>query len=85
MPSVPTKEATSDLSKLIQRASENGERIVLRQDGNPIAAIVSYKDFQRFEELEEFEREDIEAAQEAIAEGGKPIPWDEAKKEAGNY
>lgn len=79
---IPT--APADLFQRVER----GERIVLEQNGKPVAAIVSLSDLNVLEELEEMEdQEDARAVEEALAEmertGEKPIPWKQVKEELG--
>ncbi len=74
-PSTPKEE----LLELISRAQE-GERIVLYQDGKPVAAIVPPEDADFMDRLED--QLDIEAAREALKEPGT-IPWEQIQKETG--
>jgi prevent-host-death family protein len=43
----------NQLSDLITRVEENAERIVIEQGGKEIAALISYQDLERLENLED--------------------------------
>jgi len=55
------------------------ESFVLTRRGEPIAAIVSIKELELLQDLEN--RIDIEDAWKAKNEPGEPIPWEKLKKE----
>jgi prevent-host-death family protein len=42
----------ANFSELITRVKDNGERIAISQQGNPVAALITYADLKRFEALE---------------------------------
>lgn len=42
----------ANFSELITRVKDSGERIAIAQQGNPVAALITYADLKRFEELE---------------------------------
>jgi prevent-host-death family protein len=65
----------------IGKVQFGGERIILEHRGRPVAALVSVEDLEWFEELED--QELIRLADEAEAEPGPNIPWEQAKKELG--
>ena len=44
----------NSLPELISRVAENGERIVIEQQGKEIAAIIMYDDLKRLEAMEDF-------------------------------
>ena len=52
----------------------SGERLELPEEG---AAVIPIEDLRLLEEMED--AEDVRAADEALAEGGKPIPWETMK------
>ena len=52
---------------------------VLTRRGKPIAALVSIKELELLQEIED--KLDTEDAWKAQSEPGDPIPWEELKKE----
>jgi prevent-host-death family protein len=58
-----------------------GERILLEDRGRPVAALVSVEDLEWLEEMED--QELIRLADEAEAEPGPNIPWEQVKRELG--
>ena len=71
------------------RVAYQGERVRVERRGAPPVAIVSIRDLELLEFLED--QIDIEAAAKALADmkgkGEKPVPWEEAKRliaDAGN-
>lgn len=51
-----------------------GERLELPEEG---AAVIPLEDLRLLEEMED--AADVRAADEALAEGGEPIPWETIK------
>lgn len=80
MSKVSTVEARDQLSTIINRAAFGKERVVLTRRGKELAAVVPIEDVKLLEELED--RLDLEAAREALKEGGT-IPWEKVKAELG--
>ncbi len=56
----------------------SGERLELPEEG---AAVISLDDLRLLEEMED--AADVRAAEEALAEGGSPIPLEDLKAELG--
>ena len=75
---LPVSELNVNVSATLNRATFGGERLVITSRGKPKAAIISYADLERFEELE-----DAAAAREALAayHAGETVPWKQAKAE----
>lgn len=76
MPRVSVTEAKRSFSELLNRAAYGQERIVITSHNNPKAAVISYEDLRRLEELE-----DAVAAIEANAEfeAGETLDWKEVR------
>jgi prevent-host-death family protein len=53
MVSVNATDAQNQLSELLERVSDHGERIQIEQQGEPVAAIISSEDLKRLEALED--------------------------------
>jgi prevent-host-death family protein len=76
---VSVSRARDDFAGLVNRAAYQHDRVLIARRGKPIAAIVPMEDVEALEELEdEFDRRAVE---EALAEGGEPIPWEQVEKE----
>jgi prevent-host-death family protein len=74
-------EAEGALARTVRRVLEERERVMLTEDGKPVAAIVTAEDLEFLEALED--RIDLEEARKALAEGGPSIPWEQIKAELG--
>lgn len=77
-------EARRAFSKTINRVAFGRERIVLERRGEDVAALVCVEDLRLLERLlEEYEeRQDLEAAREALKEPGE-VPWEKLKRDLG--
>jgi prevent-host-death family protein len=77
-------EARDNFGKVLDRVAKKGELVVLSRRGKELAAIVPLEDPRNLkraiEELED--RQDIEAAREALKEPGE-IPLDEYLRKRG--
>jgi prevent-host-death family protein len=80
---VSVQRARGELADLINRAAYGRERILLKRRGKPVAAIVSIKDIEMLEALED--RLDVAAARRALREsrGQKPALWKDVKARLG--
>ncbi len=76
---ITTAEARKKFANIINQVAFGDESFVLTRRGEPIAALVSINELKLLQELED--KRDIEDAWKAKKEIGKPIPWDELKKE----
>ncbi len=78
-------EIKNQLEDALNRVTDSGDRVILEQDGKPVAVLISVDDLELLEMIED--REDVRAAREVIAEmkrtGEKPIPLSEVKKQLG--
>ena len=70
--------ARAPLSDDLLARVRRGERIELPEEG---AAVIPLEDLWLLEEMED--AEDVRAAEEALAEGGEPIPLENLKAELG--
>ena len=70
-------EVLANLDALVDRVAETGERIILTRNGKEVAALVHVDDARYMQVLED--REDSEAAAEALAEAEihGTIPWEQ--------
>ena len=80
MASVPVSAARDQLPAVLAQSAT--EAVTLLRHGRPVAVVVSP---QRYEELLEAEEEleDVEAFDEAMAEAGDAIPWEQVKVDLG--
>ncbi len=76
---VSVSQARDDLAELVNRAAYKEQRVILTRRGRPIAAIVPIEDVAYLERLED--EYDLKMAEEARAEGGEPIPWEQVEAE----
>lgn len=76
---VPSSEVRRRFSDLLNRVSVRGDRVVMERHGKSVAAMISMEDLALLEALED--RYDVEAARQALAEGGEPIRWSDLKRE----
>jgi antitoxin Phd len=76
---ITTADARKKFANIINRVAYGEESFVLTRRGESIAALVSMKELKLLQEIED--RVDIEDAWIAKNEPGKPIPWEELKKE----
>ncbi len=71
--------AREEFSELLNQVYYLGERIIVHRRGKNVAALVSLEDLQLIQEIED--RLDNSAADAALEEPGKSIPWEQVKKE----
>jgi prevent-host-death family protein len=77
---ISTIEAGQELRELVKRLSMNRTRIVVEQDGRPVAAIISAHDLERFQALEAERRRDFSVLEE-MREAFRDVPADEIERE----
>jgi len=80
MATVPASEASDRFAELFDRAVHGKERVVLRERGVDLAAVVPIEDLKRLQAMED--RIDIQAARESLAEEGS-IPSEELRARLG--
>jgi prevent-host-death family protein len=73
----------SEIADILSRVQYRGERVILERNGKPAAALISIKELEFFERLED--RLDDLAADEAVreAEGQPLIDWEQMKADLG--
>ncbi len=76
---ITTADARKKFANIINRVAFGNESFVLTRRGEPIAAIVSMKELNLLQEIED--QIDIDDAWKAKNEPGEPIPWEDLKKE----
>ena len=81
MTTVKSTEARSNWSELLSRVKYGGERIKVCRHGKTAAVLVSEKDAELLEKLED--AIDIREARRVLESDEEPIPWDEAKEDLG--
>jgi antitoxin (DNA-binding transcriptional repressor) of toxin-antitoxin stability system len=78
---VNVAEVPGTLAEALDRLAGARERVVLTRRGKRIAALVGLQDLELLERLED--QADLQAARQAKAEGGKPIPLEKIMSELG--
>jgi len=78
---VKVSTAREELSEMLNRVSYTGERVVLHRRGKDVAALVSMEDYDLLKRIEDLI--DNEAADAALKEPGRSIPWKKIKSELG--
>ena len=76
---ITTADARKKFANIINRVAYSNESFVLTRRGEPIAAIVSMKELNLLQDLED--RMDVEDAWKAKNEPGEPSAWEDLKKE----
>ena len=76
-----TSEARGKLAEIINQVAYGGHRVLLHRHGKDLAAVVSARDLELLEALED--RMDLEEATKALKEKGKNAHWKDLKKELG--
>jgi len=75
-------DARRDLSDILNRVVYSGERVVITRHGKDVAAIVSSKDLEALEKIEDMI--DVTEAAKRLSEGRKnAIPYEAIRKEMG--
>jgi antitoxin Phd len=77
---IPVSEARKTLPAVIDAAAT--QAVVLQRHGRAVAVVLSPERYDELLDAEE-DLEDIEAFDEAMAEGGPNIPWDQVKVDLG--
>ena len=77
---VTTSDAGRDFSRLVKQVSQQETRIVVEEDGRPVAAIISAKDLEQLEQLEAERAADF-ARLDEIGGAFRDIPPAELERE----
>lgn len=81
MTHMTSSDLRQDLATTINRVAFGKERIVLQRNNKDVLALVPMEDLSRLQELED--QDDLRAIEEAKAESGPNVPYDEVRKELG--
>ncbi|HET7042783.1 MAG TPA: type II toxin-antitoxin system Phd/YefM family antitoxin [Gemmatimonadales bacterium] len=78
---ISASEARERLSDLLNEVSVRGDRVVLERHGKRVAAMISAKDLDLLQALED--RYDLEEMRRVLAESDARTPWKTVKKKLG--
>lgn len=78
---ISASEARERLSDLLNEVSVRGDRVVLERHGKRVAAMISAKDLDLLQALED--RYDLDEMRRVLAESDERIPWKTVKKKLG--
>lgn len=83
MTSASLQQIQTDLPAYLKLTTEDHERIILKDNGKEVAALVPFEDIQALEAIED--RLDLEDALISISEArnGNTTSWESLKKELG--
>lgn len=85
MTRIAASKARDDFSETLERVARGGERIVLRERGKDVAALVPMADLALIERHED--EIDVKAARRALTEmrrkGVKPLPYEKVREKLG--
>ena len=75
-------DTTLSLSQVVEQVADGEARIVVAQDGQPVAAIISAEEYQRFKEQErERARFELTDAFTRISDAFRDVPEEELERE----
>lgn len=72
-------QARSEFADILNRVAYRKERIVLHRRGKNVAVLVPIEDLKLLKKIED--QMDNEAADKALKEPGRRIPWEKLKKD----
>ena len=72
-------EARSEFADILNRVAYRKERIILHRRGKNVAVLVPIEDLKLLKKFED--QMDNEAADKALKEPGRRIPWEKLKKD----
>ena len=81
MSTYTAQEACKNFSEIIRKATFANEATVITRSGKNVAAVISYEDYEFYQELED--KLDGELAMARLAKGSKRHSWDEVKAKFG--
>ncbi|MBA2322668.1 MAG: type II toxin-antitoxin system prevent-host-death family antitoxin [Pseudonocardiales bacterium] len=76
---LPANEVRRAFSEVVGRAQHGGHVTYITHHGRRVAAVVPADAAEYLEQLED--RALAAMAEEALAEGGEPIPWEQVRSE----
>ena len=74
---LPATKARERLAEVLNEVSVRGDRVILERHGKDVAAVISIKDLELLELLED--RYDLDLVNVALSESEERIPWDQVK------
>ncbi len=75
-------DVKTQLAALVNRVARNGTRVIVENDGDPVAAIVSTEDLERLDRLDRERAERFKVLDE-FGEAFKDVPAEELEREIG--
>jgi prevent-host-death family protein len=82
LPTYDAPTAAIDLEEILRRVTCEQERVLVRRDGKPVAALISLEDLHLLEWIED--RVDAEEAEKHLTDPAEqPQPWEEVKARLG--
>ncbi len=87
---ISISDAKAGLSRLVERAAEENEQIVIESHGNPKAVLIAYSDFAQFSAWQEMQRrqqalEELRQLRQQIGERNRDLTAEESEALAGQY
>ena len=78
---VDASEAARTWSQLLDDVAASHDRVIVERGGEPVAAVISVADLERFRRLEAQRNRDFAIVQE-VREAFKDVPFEEIEREA---
>lgn len=83
---IPVSEFKNEISETLNRVVYAGERVLLQRHGKDVAALVSMRELQVLEDIEQIEdeidlKEAIIALRDLKSGKDKVVSWDDVKKD----
>jgi prevent-host-death family protein len=85
---IPVSEFKNEIAETLNRVAYTGERVFLQRHGKDVAALVSMKEVELLDEIEQIEdeidlREALKALKELKSGSDRTVAWDDVKREFG--
>jgi prevent-host-death family protein len=78
---IDAAEAARQWPELLEDVARSHDRVIVEQDGKPVAAVISVADLQFLKRLEEQRERDFAIVDE-VREAFKDVPFEEIEREA---